>query len=94
MRTLYICPKDVALIAHKHLASYHYIDLPDGIVLLSGEGNTDGFEQHVTVEPLPDLYDPSPIADHHADRLTHLGVKRGHKAIDVRNAARKIVRLM
>lgn len=94
MRKFYICPKDIALIAHKHLANYHFIDLPDGSVLLSGVGNTDQFEQHVTVEPLPDLYDPSPIADHHADRLAHLGIQRGHKTVDVRNAARKIVRLM
>ena len=94
MRRLYLCPKDVALIAVNHLSVYHYVDLPGGSVLLSGEGNTSKFEQHATVEPLPELFDPSPISNDHANRLASLGVKPGHKVIDVRNAARNFCKLM
>jgi len=94
MKKYYICPKDTVAVAVNHLAAFDYVDLPDGHVLLSGQGNTDRFEQHITVEPLPDLYSPEPISDAHAKRLAPLGIQPGHKTIDVRNAARKLHRLM
>ena len=94
MRKYYLCPKDVVAVAVNHLSTFHYVDLPDGSVLLSGEGNTDRFEQHVTVEPLPDLYDPTPISQAHATRLAPLGIQPGHRTVDVRSVARKLHKLM
>ncbi len=93
---LYVCPKDVATIhAARHCSISHWIDLPDGNVLLSAEfldeqKQTD-LENNVTVEPCAH---EETVSEKHAAQLAHLGVQAGHTAKQIRKLAKKIHGLM
>jgi hypothetical protein len=99
LRTLHICPADIADTVGRHAVTWHWVTLPDGKVLLSTDFISDieqeTFEKHATVEPLPHIFDPSPIDQKHVDSLKHIGVKAGHTTKDVRKLAKeKLSRLL
>ena len=93
---LYLCPRDTAIAHGKHFINSHWIDLPDGSVLLSGEfadeQRKDDFEKNVTVQPL--AHDGDTVSEAHAQVLAHLGVKAGHTAKQVRTLAKKVMPTM
>lgn len=94
MRAYYIVDRDVALAGGKHFDSFHFVDLPNGQVLMSAEGEGTGhrlFSRHVTAEQLAA---EGPIDGSHAGKLAHLGVKKGHTLKEVAQAARAVHRLM
>lgn len=100
IRMLYIVPQDVALaaISSGRFHQPHFIDLPDGHVLLTAafrnSEEQDLFEAIPAVHSLPHPFDPTAIHDAHVDKLAHLGVKKGHKTRDVHKLAKKVHRLL
>ena len=99
MRSYHIVPKEIAQIVGRHAYSWHWAELPDGSVLLSSEFRSESeqerFESHCTVEPLPHLFDPSPLEEKHIARFQHLGLRNGHTMKDLRKLAKqKLHRLL
>jgi hypothetical protein len=80
----------------KHFINSHWIDLPDGNVLLSGEFSDeqrkDDFEKNVTVQAV--AHEGDTVTEAHAQVLAHFGVKAGQTAKQVRTLAKKIHGLM
>jgi hypothetical protein len=93
---LYIVPRDVVMAQSHHLLSAHFLDLDNGLVLLSSsfadENRKDLFERNVSAQPL--AHDGDTVTETHAQTLAHLGVKQGHTAKQVRTLAKKIHGLM
>jgi hypothetical protein len=93
---LYIVPLNVAQGYGFHTTESHYIVLPDGVNALMrcvfhNANQVEGFENiHGVADgalPHP-AYEPhAPIADHHADKLAHLGVQRGDTTYSVSKKA-------
>src|SRR5208337_4186961 len=94
---LYVCPRGIAL-AHgsRKFSAMHFIDLPDGSALVSGEFHDeiskDQWESHIEVEPVAP--DGETVSKKHAQQLAHLGVKSGHRASEIRKLAKQAHKLM
>ena len=87
---LYILNKDCA-VANHHKLNHHWLELPDGRVLMSAEfvdeAHQTSFEKMATVEPVAQ---DEPVSPEHAAVLAHLGVKAGDSLKQVRKSAKKI----
>ncbi|MGB6496349.1 MAG: hypothetical protein WBF09_05085 [Candidatus Acidiferrum sp.] len=77
---LYITRKDCAQ-ANPHRVNHHWLELPDGRVLMSvefvDEPHKDAFERTAATEPVAQ---DEPISAAHAAILAHLGVQAGDTA--------------
>ena len=82
MRVHYIAPKHVVLGSVPYFKDSHWLELPDGSVLLSAafhrDDHQDRFEEHTTVMPLPPKHSTEVLSDEHVNRLGHLGIVKGH----------------
>jgi hypothetical protein len=97
MRRLFVCPKDVWLAHHRDngfhpVTGSHYLELPDGMVLVSAAFHHEGAElkwtSHPDVAALPDpVYDGKTTLAQHRDnperRYTHVH----HEALKAMGAA-------
>ena len=104
LNTYYLTDKETWLehtnVFHPQLGS-HYIDLPDGRILISAHfpvthSSAEVWEDHPRVEKLnhPVFEGTKPLDDKHVAALAHLGIRKGHTVIDVATAAAKIHPLM
>jgi hypothetical protein len=85
-------PRDIAVAqASKHCGVAHWIELPDGRVLVSSEFTDemkkDDLERNVSVEPC--CHDNETVSDAHLKALEHLGVQKQHTSKDVRKLAKR-----
>jgi hypothetical protein len=89
----YICAQNTVKEHVKHIAVAHWIDLPDGSVLLSASFHTPvkqaQFESHPQVIALPHTQSGESVGDKVAAKLAHLGVTADHKVWDVAKLAAK-----
>ena len=91
----YICSKEnlLAVSNKQHLSGAHWIDLPDGTILVkarfTNEGAVSRFEDHPTVQSLPHPTTSKTVGADVAKRLGHLGVKESHTTYDVAELASK-----
>lgn len=94
----YIASKKHLDDAEKFITSAHYIDLPDGTVLLRMVFRhvqaQNIFERQTGVIALPHPVSGEPIGADIAARLAHMGVKESHKTFDVAKFAAKVHPLM
>jgi hypothetical protein len=95
MSDYYICePNDV--IGHaQQFKDTHYIDLPDGRVLVSANFHSEHFQQRWAAQPHVESVanDDAPVSAKHGETLKHLGVKEGQTKDDVRKLVKKVHRL-
>ena len=98
MRLLYICGKDTHRIHSSLMANSHYIDLPNGEILVAAQFSDDHlegrFSEHPAVQPLPHPFSGEPVGDAIATKLGHLGVTKDHNHYQVAQLAGKIHPLM
>jgi hypothetical protein len=92
MKSFYITDRETLL---KHKDFFHpelgssYIDLPDGGILAAIEFHADAHQDRFEAEekvaslPHPIFEGNVPLKQEHADRLAHIGIKRGHNVVDV-----------
>ena len=95
----YIIPKNVYdQFAQGRFASAHYIDLPDGDVLVTAkfvhEGARNEVENHKTVIALPHPMSSETVGSRVAAKLAHIGVTESHRTYDVAKLAAKIHPMM
>lgn len=97
-RSYYICPIDLAQGSAHLFVDSHWIDVGNGMALISArfqkDSGQDAWEEHVTVNPLPSLFDPSSIDPQTLSLLAPIGAKPGHSTKDIRKLARVIHKLM
>jgi len=91
----YIVPKDAfTSFAKRRIAAAHYIDLPDGSVLVKvqfvHEGAQAEFEAHPQITTLPHPMSGESVGEAVAAKLAHLGVTKDHRTYDVAKLAAKI----
>lgn len=91
---LYVCPPEA--VKGKHFVNTHYINLPNGKVLLSSEFADeyykDDFERNVTVQAVAP--DGETVTVEHAELLAGIGVMEGHTHKQVRTLAKAILPTM
>lgn len=87
----YIVPGDVAVSNLHRFRNFHYVNLPDGRVLLSGEFHDEQFKQdwERNASALPVAHGGDTVSEEHATVLDHLGVKPGHSHKQLRSLVRK-----
>lgn len=98
IKDYYITPRETLLASASRLAGFHFIDL-DAVNVLSSvthrsESERDTFESCVTINPLPHMFDSTPLTPAQVTALAGIGVQPGHTTKDVRKLARAISRVM
>jgi hypothetical protein len=90
----YIVPKNTVKEHVPQMAVAHWIELPDGDVLLSAAFHTtdrqEKFEAHPQVTSLPHPMSGESVGDKVSAKLAHLGVKAEHRTWDVVKLASKV----
>ena len=98
MKLLYICSKQIHQIHSHHMAESHYIDLPNGEVLVAAQFRNDHlestFSDHPDVQALPHPFSGDPVGPEIAGKLAHIGVEKHHRHHHVGEKAGKVHPLM
>lgn len=93
MKTLYITTQEEFLNGAKHFSSAHYIDLPNGKILLAGEHRTSAdkkrWEARNTITILPHPLSGKKIGPDVAQDLSSIGALPSHTVWDIAELGKK-----
>jgi len=95
MSDFYICELNDVVGHAQQFKDTHYIDLPDGRVLVSANFHSENFMERWAAQPHVEkvAHDDEAASAHCAEALKHLGVKTDHTKTEVRKLVRKVHRL-
>lgn len=98
MKLLYLCSKNVHVVHANLMAESHYIDLPNGEILVAAQFSNDHlegiFSGHPAVTPLPHPFSGESVGPAIAAKLAHLGVTENHNHYQVGQKAGAVHPLM
>jgi hypothetical protein len=95
MSDFYICEKNDVLGHQQQFKDSHYVDLPDGRILVSANFHSEHFMGRWSAQPHVEkiTHDDEAVTSDQSKTLKHLGIKPGHTKTEVRKLVKKVHRL-